>query len=337
LRLAILLLTLTATAFGWGGRAHAIVNRVAILTLPGDGPVFLRAHEEWVAQLASMPDSWRAIQEPFSKIDEDPNHGWFREQFSFMKQIPRSRYEFAIVLHDEYLRLKETDAGRARLMNVRWTGTLPYAAVEGYERVKSGMRMYRAMKAKGIDVKLIERNIAFFTGWLGHYTGDGSMPLHATIHNEGWKGPNPNGYTTDPKIHGRLDSTYPDLLELKPADIRPLVGKAKALDDAFDAILAHCDRATSVVEQVYRLEKAGAFEKKTDEARKLISDQVASGAALLRDLVYTAWVESGREIQAPPLPPKQPGRMFTGYPESVNNPRYNPATGSAPAPKPANK
>ena len=150
-----------------------------------------------------MPDTWRALQEPFLKIDEDPNHGWFREQFALMKNIPRSRYQFVVALHDEYLRVMRKNPDRARLINVRWTGTLPYAAVEGYERVKSGMRMYRVPNKTGSgDVRAIEQNIAFYIGWLGHYTGDGAMPLHATIHNEGWKGPNPNGYTTDPRIHG---------------------------------------------------------------------------------------------------------------------------------------
>jgi hypothetical protein len=337
MRIAFLVLISCAGAFGWGGRAHGIVNRVAIQTLPGDGPAFLLAHEDLIAQLASMPDTWRAFDEPFLKIDEDPNHGWFREQFAFMKQVPRSRYEFAIALHDEYLRIRKKDSARARLMNVRWAGTLPYAAVEGFERVKSAMRLYRMMKVAGTDTKTIELQLAYEVGWLGHYAGDGAMPLHATIHNEGWKGPNPNGYTTDPRIHGRLDSAYPDLLELSATDIRPLVAKPQILEDAFDAILAHCDRATGVVEQVYRLEKAGAFGKGTDEARKLISDQVASGAALLRDLVHTAWIDSGKEIEASranPAAPRKPGRMYNGYPESLDNPQYNPATGSAPAPKP---
>src|SRR4029077_516232 len=81
--------------------------------------------------------------EPYSKIFEDPNHGWFKEQFAFLTAIPRSRYEFVLRLYDEFLKIREKEPDRAALTNVRWTGTLPYAAMENYDRMKSAMRLYR--------------------------------------------------------------------------------------------------------------------------------------------------------------------------------------------------
>jgi hypothetical protein len=62
------------------------------------------------------------------------------EQFAFVQPIPRSRYEFVFALHSEFLRLGSVDPDRAALTNVRWTGTLPYAAVETYERLKVAFR-----------------------------------------------------------------------------------------------------------------------------------------------------------------------------------------------------
>jgi hypothetical protein len=41
---------------------------------------------------------------------------------------------------------------------------------------------------------------------MGHYIGDGFQPLHDTIHHDGWQGPDPKGYTRDPKINGRFES-----------------------------------------------------------------------------------------------------------------------------------
>jgi len=35
-------------------------------------------------------------------------------------------------------------------------------------------------------VAFIEHKIVFYAGWLGHYVGDGSQPLHTTIHYNGW-------------------------------------------------------------------------------------------------------------------------------------------------------
>jgi hypothetical protein len=94
-------------------------------TLPDDGPVFLKKYADYIAGSASIPDTWRQASEPFSKIEEDPNHGWFREQFSFMTEVPRSRYEFVLALYRENLRIETSDPENAHRMNVRWTGMPP--------------------------------------------------------------------------------------------------------------------------------------------------------------------------------------------------------------------
>ena len=48
----------------------------------------------------------------------------------------------------------------------------------------------------------------FYAGWLGHYVADGSQPLHTTIQYNGWTGPNPNGYTTEHKIHAQFETAF---------------------------------------------------------------------------------------------------------------------------------
>ncbi len=39
--------------------------------------------------------------------------------------------------------------------------------------------------------QMLETDIAFYMGWLGHYAGDAAMPLHDSIHHDGWVGKNP--------------------------------------------------------------------------------------------------------------------------------------------------
>ena len=68
-----------------------MANRAAVKSIPADGPVFLKDFEDYIAKTGPVPDSWRGTGEPYSKIFEDPNHGWFKEQFSFMSTIQRSR------------------------------------------------------------------------------------------------------------------------------------------------------------------------------------------------------------------------------------------------------
>ncbi|MEZ5284815.1 MAG: ElyC/SanA/YdcF family protein [Vicinamibacterales bacterium] len=241
-----------------------------------------------------------------------------------MTDIPRSRYEFVLRLYDEQRRESAAGDPRATLTNVRWTGTLPYAAVEGYERMLTAMRRYRAA-GPGENRDLIEREIAFYMGWTGHYTGDGAQPLHDTVHHDGWQGPNPKGYTTEPRVHGRFESQFVDLMELKAADFQSTVPEARLLPDPFTAILAHLDRAAEGVERVYELDKAGALADASNaSARALVIERVASGAALLRDLAYTAWIRSGEPPVADPA----------GNTIVPAHPAYDPTTGSAPAFRP---
>ncbi len=328
----IALVLAASPAFGWGRRAHSAINRAAVLGLPADGPAFLRKHIEWITYLSVVPDSWRRPSEGFLKIYEDPNHGWFREQFTFMTVAPRSRYEFIVDLYNEQQKLAKSDPEAAKLTNVRWTGTLPYAAMEGYERLKAAFRTYHMIQTmdppeyigEWPELTHVEMEIAFYMGWLGHYTGDGAQPLHVTIHHDGWQGPNPNNYTRDRNIHGLFESRFVELIELDLDDFADRIGAPKRLQDPFAAIVAHLDQAQSHVEQVYRLEKSGALaDKEHREARELVYQQVAAGARLLRDLTYTAWVNRD-ETPAYSRDPHQ-------NPVSPEHPRYNPATGSAPA------
>jgi hypothetical protein len=319
----IFMMAFPRIAFGWGARAHSVIDRTAVDALPDDGPVFLKKYVDYIAGSASIPDTWRSPSEPFSKIEEDPNHGWFREQFALMKTIPRSRYEFVLALYKENLLLQKTDPENARRMNVRWTGTLPYAAAEIYGHLVADMRLLRIAPANSSQAAFLEQTCAFYVTWLGHYIGDGSQPLHDSIHHDGWQGPDPKGYTRDPRIHGRFESQYVESIELTERDIASRLGNPGHLTgDVFELILAHLDEAGSNVEAIYQLDKRNAFADPHDpEAREMVYSRTAAGARMLRDLVYRAWLESA----LPTLRPEKPG------PTDEDNPQYNPETGSAPA------
>ncbi|WP_199751574.1 MULTISPECIES: hypothetical protein [unclassified Asaia] len=310
------------TVYGWGERAHGVINRAAIDALPDDGPVYLKAQEALIARSATLPDTWRAESEAFSKMEEDPNHGWFREQFAFITTIPRSRIAFLLSLYREHERLARSDPGTAQRMNIRWTGTLPYAVLEGYGRLVADMRLIRALRLKGVDTTPFETDTAFLVAWMGHYIADGSQPLHVTVHHDGWVGPNPAHYTRDPAVHGRFETDYVNLIGLSESDIVPyLAPVAHQHSDVFTAVLAYLDRSHRDVETVYRLDRDGALHDAGNrEARSLVYERCAAASAMLRDLVTRAWKESGLS----PLPPT--------HPDDPDNPGYDPATGSAPAP-----
>lgn len=312
-----------ARASAWGDRGHAIVSRAAIRALPLSVPLFLARQIDWIGSRSVLADTWRAPSEPFAKAAEDPNHVWYTEQFAFLRQIPRSRDEFVLAVYDEHRLLRDTDPARAALTNVHYTGTLPYAVVEGYERLKVAFRMWREQRAQQKDTTFIEQDAAFYVGWLSHYIADGAQPLHSTIHHDGWVGDNPQGFTRDGAIHWLFENTFVDLIGLTEADIESRISpRAQQIADPFATILAHVDRAHTRVAQVYELERRKALEDRSSrEARELVYTCTADAATLLRDLIYTAWVTSA--VQVPSYVPDDP----TNDPR---NPRYNPATGAAP-------
>lgn len=321
LALAAILALLPTTAHAWGGTAHALIDRAAIEAIPQDGPIFLRKYADYIAASASLPDSWRGDAENFSKIEEDPNHGWFREQFTFLKPIPRSRYEFVIALHKRYEAIKDSDPATAARTNVRWTGTLPYAAIEAYDRLVVCMRYVRRAQAAGGDASVPEQHCAFQVIRLGHYIGDGAEPLHDSVNSDGWRGTNPKGYTSDRTIHGRFESQFVDGMNLTVTDIAPRIGApGHRSGDMFDAVLAFLDEAGDKMETVYELEKRDGFTNFADrDVRALIYERTAAGASMLRDMLCRAWAESAN-----------PPAKVEPSPLDFTNPRFNPETGSAP-------
>jgi hypothetical protein len=320
---AVLSILLQAPTHAWGDRAHAVVGRAAVQALPADVAPFLARQIDWIGSRSVLADSWRGPTEPFVKAAEDPNHAWYMEQFGFLRQIPRSRDEFMLAVYDEHLRLRDRDPARAALTNIHYTGTLPYAIVEGYERLKVAFRMWRERRAARADTSFIEQDAAFYVGWVGHYVADAAQPLHTTIHHDGWAGDNPRGFTRDGGVHWLFENTFVDLIGLKESDIAARIPAARRrIDDPFAAALAHLDASHTRVSRVYELEQRKAFEDRNSaDGRGLVYMCTAEAATLLGDLVYTAWLTSAEPV--PAFSPDDP----TNDPA---NPRYNAATGAAP-------
>jgi hypothetical protein len=162
------------------------------------------------------------------------------------------------------------------------------------------MREYRNLKAKNEDTKPVEQAILFYAGWLGHYVGDGAQPLHTTVQYNGWTGPNPNGYTTEHKIHWQFEGPFVGA-NIHAADVEPKMTPAKTIDgDLFDAYVVYLRHSATYVEKVYQLEKAGGFTGAgSAESREFTAERIAAGASMLRDMIYTAWIDSAQPVADP--------------------------------------
>jgi hypothetical protein len=285
---------LVQQSFAWGADGHKMINRLAGAALPADVPEFLRSKEalDALEYYGPEPDRWKSPGEPELNAAQSPEHFIDLEYADLVGDLPKRRYDYVRAL--AFAQKSHPDLP----LSPEKVGLQPYQTVEMWERLKSAMRDYRALRADHKETKPVEAEIVFLAGWLGHYVADGSQPLHTTIQYNGWTGPNPNGYTTEHNIHALFESVYVSA-NVKPADVAPLIAaKPVVLGDIFTDYMTYLRHTNSLVEKTYQLEKAGAFAGAgTPEGKAFTEERLAAGATELRDMIYTAWVKS-----AEPLP-----------------------------------
>ena len=276
-------------AHAWGNGGHKLVNKLAASSLPADVPAFLRSPDAIaeIEYLGPEPDRWRSPAEPELVAAQAPEHFIDMELADALGPLPHRRFDFEA---------KVFAAGQ----RPEKIGLQPWEADEVWERLKSAMREYRKLSVAKLDTRPVEQAIIFYAGWLGHYVGDGSQPLHVTIQFNGWTGPNPNGYTTDHKIHYQFESPFVEA-NMHEAEVRATMTPVKAIDgDMFDAYVAYLRATKSYVEKVYQLDKVGGFVGAgTPESRQFTAERLGAGASMLRDMIYTAWLESANPVPDP--------------------------------------
>jgi hypothetical protein len=276
-------------AHAWGNGGHKLVNKLAASSLPADVPAFLRSPDAIteIEYLGPEPDRWRSPAEPELVAAQAPEHFIDMELADALGPLPHRRFDFEA---------KVFAAGQ----RPEKIGLQPWETEEVWERLKAAMREYRKLSAAKLDTRPVEQAIIFYAGWLGHYVGDGSQPLHVTIQFNGWVGPNPNGYTTDHKIHWQFEGPFVEA-NMHEAEVRAAMTPVKAIDgDMFDAYVAYLRNTKSYVEKVYQLDKVGGFiGAGTQESREFTAARLAAGASMLRDMIYTAWLESANPVPDP--------------------------------------
>jgi hypothetical protein len=276
------------------------INRVAADKLPSDVPAFLRNAADQLAYLGPEPDRWREKSELALKLSQEPDHFIDLELVKGMT-LPADRYSFYRALEAK----RQQTPGQPDTLLPEKVGLQPYITMEVFGRLIVAFREYRHALRDHTSPEFAERNVIFYAGWLGHYVGDGANPLHTTINYNGWTPANPNGYTTAKTIHWKMEGEFvaANLKQLPFAEQVP--SKATKLDKPFQDYLAYLQKSHGYVEQVYQLEKAGGFEGSgTPESRQFIEQRMAYGADMLRNLWYTAWLDSA--VDPPPYVPATP-------------------------------
>jgi hypothetical protein len=278
----------------WGEVGHRITGEAAALKMPPSTPAFFRNASRQLAYLNPEPDRWRDRAE--RTLDPALEGATAPDHFIDMEMASPTVLAAALKASDRYGYLDTLAAAGVKGVVM---GLLPFRMIELSQQLREDFREWRV--APDSTKPWIEARIIDDAGILGHYVADGSNPAHTSIHYNGWTGPNPNGYATDKRFHGRFESAYVGA-NIKLSDVVSRMDTvARVFPDLRAAIVAYLRETNAQVEHLYQLDKAHPFDTTTTsvEDKAFTVERLAAGARMLRDIWWTAWVTSGQPVPSP--------------------------------------
>lgn len=283
-----------AAASAWGLKGHTLVGQAAMARLPADLPAFLRT-DDAKNEIVYLQD-----EEDRLKIGEDLDRAWAREWTTDhyldigddgtvgglpAASLPETR--------DDYIKALWTSA---KPVDAYAVGFLPYAIVEGYEQVRADFALWRQAPPaeRAQRAGLAVHDIGIFA----HFVGDGSQPLHVSVHYNGWGDyPNPQDFSESRTFHADYEGKFVDE-NATLASVTALVGPAQVFPDVpLAAVSRYLLDSNAQVVPLYKMAKAGAMDPSASPQAKaklvaFTSARLAAAATMLDSLIETAWRSS---------------------------------------------
>jgi hypothetical protein len=295
-----------SAALAWGTTGHREVNLDAALALPPAIPAFLRTPRA-VAEIETLGPEMDRLKGAGTSWDKDYDPGHFvdiGDDGAIVGSVRLDALPQDVSSYAKALAASGSDPYR--------TGYLPYAIADGWEQVRMDFAYWRAFDYLATHAAQPDARASFAAardlrealtirdvGVWGHFVGDGSQPLHVTVHYDGWgKFPNPSGYTTE-RIHSAFEGAFvrdhvtaEAVAHLVPAASPAAATALLTQAEVLATIGTYLEATASTVPTLYQIEKRGGFERASPEAVTFTTARVAAGAQELRDLVVAAWENS---------------------------------------------
>ena len=287
------------TVTAWGNTGHRLIGVAAMRALPDDLPAFLRTPGAVadVGELAREPDRWKGAGQPHDRerdtahfIDLDDQGRVFDQRGMALADLPRLKSEYDAAL---------TKAG----LDVDDAGYLPYAMMDAWQQLGRDFAYWRVLTAAEKRETNLERQAWYRAdrvrrealilrdiGIMGHYVGDGSQPLHASIHFNGWGDfPNPERFTNSRQTHAVFEGDFTNRVARLDA-IEAAMPAANL--DGFDVrarTVAYLNATLTQVTPLYQLEKQGGLRDADPRGAAFVTERLAAGAGELRDFIVASW------------------------------------------------
>ena len=328
------LLLVASRAWAWDYANHRLLSELAIASLPADFPAFTKTSNaiERIAFLSGEADRWRNSPDLPLRHLNHPDHFFDFEYVEELGLDPAKLSPFRYTFTDQLFTAHAKAGSKIKLggsageaeQTTLLIGFLPWAITEQYAKLKSSFSYLKTMQEFGSaeEIENAQANVIYNMGFLAHFPGDGSQPLHTTKHYNGWIGENPNRFTTNGYLHAWIDGGF---LALHPPDrtaMRARVRPAQSLwnngpreerADIFQETVNWLRAQHVEVRPLYEREKQRAFGNGDTKAGVMfLEKQLLSGAHYLGDLWFTAWKEA------------QPDRYLIQYYRSQRAKAQNP-------------
>jgi hypothetical protein len=318
---------LSTDAWAWGHTGHVQVSRLAIEHLPDELSAFVRgpAAVYKIGQLGPEADQSRntGVVESAGAgnvdtagtvhdAERDPGHfvnvddaGFVEGGVVKLSELPATRQAY-----DTALRTGTSPPNQTQYR----AGYLPYAIIDGFQQVRKDFGIWRALEA-GLRTAASDSNRAWFAyqlslreeltlrdiGYWSHFVADASQPMHVSIHHNGWGDhPNLRGFTTA-KIHSAFETGFVS----KFVDFATVAAAIPAYRDCQcpieERVPQYLAQSLSQLVPVYEAAGTDLYTSAKPEELAIVTQQLAAGAAELRDQIVDAWRQSAEIAVGFPL------------------------------------
>ena len=258
------------SAYAWDSATHRTIARLAINALSTSAlKITLAQHEAEVEQHAVEPDS--VLKDRFGEAEE-----------------------------------------RRHYINVEWFGADPWPSLNPSIRVMRRRFGDRTIDRAGTLPWTIEEvagqletawrrgdcdGVLLFSGYLAHYVGDASQPLHSTIHYD--------GYVGDRGIHARLELAVDHSLNvLEPAAAEQV--RIERINDVWTPAIAEIRDANGLIGEVIRDDRSardqGDYRGRDYQRAMLRADaamfarQIARASSVLASIWVYEWERANSPV-----------------------------------------
>lgn len=266
----VALAALAGEARAWGPRGHVLVTRGA-LSAAASLPSWFREAERALVELSIAADRWKELEDEVPALRARAADHFFELDLWGAGALPTDRWAY----------VRETQRRRLEADDI---GFLPFALLEEYGMLVSAFR-----EARGGRPGAREQAITG-AGMIAHLAGDAVVPLHATRHHDGWVGDNPRGFRRARGVHRWFESEIVDRDDASWLGVRP--GSVGPATDVRREIMATIETSLAAVPRLYEAEQRAHRSGNDAEARVLVRERAAAGAALVAALWQAAWTEA---------------------------------------------